>query len=513
MQLYHSLPATDYSWAAASIKSVRQLRGPKQRAVSQIVLARMELARLVVFSAIELGAHIAAAAAKTAAAIIQLPLRPLFGGVTSRAAIVDAGAHLARAAKLAPAILCAPVLGLARPEWSLDVFQRLSLVKESQGRFAAAITAAWNSRYRNHVLVTAALAIATIAIGRRHLLEPIDQGWSRLSSLGVFAGIAGIAATIIGVVRCRQARYSPENVITQHTVLTRYAEALKGAPINNMANRPNETGIVVTKGASPRVLEVWSKDDTILSSSDMGSMSCYALMKDGNILFSTNRGFFMKSPNGQFLGDLEGNGTFVTCIEQLSDQTIAAGHMDGSVQLLPSNGLMPKTLIGLTGQVSVITNLPDGGIIAGTLDVPAQREVAIWNKRNELVRVLNMNHLVYCLEPSTNGQCFATSFNSAVGILSLDGTVVATLGAVDGRILVNIIKWLSNGLITAGYTNGDVRIWNHNSGQEVAVLRGHTGSVYQIREDNSGGLITSSRDGTTRLWPLSKKPKAVEDSA
>ena len=56
-----------------------------------------------------------------------------------------------------------------------------------------------------------------------------------------------------------------------------------------------------------------------------------------------------------------------------------------------------------------------------------------------------------------------------------------------------------------------VRLWNPNTGNQKAVLRGHTDGVYGLAFSPDGGILASgSRDGTLRLWdPGTGQQKAV----
>lgn len=172
MELYRLLPATDFGVATLSIGLVKHLRTSKQGAFSQVILARVECVRLIVFSAIDLGVHIVAAALKFTAAVIQVPCYLMLGGITPRAALIDVHSHMARSGKLATAICGASLLGIVRPDWAVEMYQRLSLVEEPEGQFARVVDsirsvakAAWASPHRNQVLAGAAVAVAVLVGG------------------------------------------------------------------------------------------------------------------------------------------------------------------------------------------------------------------------------------------------------------------------------------------------------------------------------------------------------------
>lgn len=164
MQIYCALPSIDWGLISSPVDTVKRLRTSKQRNFNQVILARIELIRLIVLSAIELGVHVARATAKFTAAVISVPFYLIFGGPTPRVALIDSGSDMARSAKLALAIFCTPLLGLLRPEWSVSLYQRLSLVKVPNRRIARAferirsLATAWSPSLRN-----LALGVATVA--------------------------------------------------------------------------------------------------------------------------------------------------------------------------------------------------------------------------------------------------------------------------------------------------------------------------------------------------------------
>src|SRR5579871_2725507 len=57
--------------------------------------------------------------------------------------------------------------------------------------------------------------------------------------------------------------------------------------------------------------------------------------------------------------------------------------------------------------------------------------------------------------------------------------------------------------VLTGSRDGTARLWDASSGDEIAVLRGHEGSVSSVAFSPDGGrVVTTSYDGTARIWDI-----------
>jgi hypothetical protein len=198
MKLYSSLPSTEYRLSSWSyVDRVKHLRGQKQKAFNQIVLARLEITKFVFFSLIELGAHIAAATIKPTLALI--PLKALRQGITPRIALGDARKHLEHSLALSVSILAVPLLGLARPEWSIRLCQKMSTGLPASSRMARILHRMNNFRSTHHRLLATNLvtASATCLLVCRAWTSDIDRIIN--SNRGISYHWLGVSAFVVGL--------------------------------------------------------------------------------------------------------------------------------------------------------------------------------------------------------------------------------------------------------------------------------------------------------------------------
>jgi WD40 repeat protein len=136
----------------------------------------------------------------------------------------------------------------------------------------------------------------------------------------------------------------------------------------------------------------------------------------------------------------------------------------------------------------------------------ADKTLKIWNSTNNawsLIRTFtNHNNQVRSLEflgPNTMASC-GLDLTIRIWIIS-SGQIQKTLNLfLNG---VYSLKLLSNGIhLAAGLGNGNINIYNVNTGSLVSTLKGHTSIVYDLALINNDLLASASADFKVRVWNL-----------
>ena len=78
--------------------------------------------------------------------------------------------------------------------------------------------------------------------------------------------------------------------------------------------------------------------------------------------------------------------------------------------------------------------------------------------------------------------------------------LVRTLSGHGGG--VNALALTGDGRVVSGSSDGTVKVWDLNSGQEERTLSGHGGGVKALALTGDGRVVSGSSDGTVKVWDL-----------
>jgi WD40 repeat protein len=188
--------------------------------------------------------------------------------------------------------------------------------------------------------------------------------------------------------------------------------------------------------------------------------------------------------------------------------TIATAGFDKTAKLW---SYRPQSFLRLKGHndnVWGVSFSPDGSTIA---TASQDNTVQLWNRNGQKVPQTFPAHsdTVTSVTFSPDGKTIATtSKDDRVRIISLDGTVLRTLGGFEqsDSNQVDSLSFSPDGTIVVAVDwTGMIKAWNRD-GQEILSLRGHDDRIYDISFSPKGQMFaTASKDKTVKLWSLDGK--------
>jgi WD40 repeat protein/serine/threonine protein kinase/DNA-binding XRE family transcriptional regulator len=161
---------------------------------------------------------------------------------------------------------------------------------------------------------------------------------------------------------------------------------------------------------------------------------------------------------------------------------------------------------------------PDGRRIAAGSS-PSPNSVIIWDAATGAELLAVDTHGELCEETfnlvrdmawSPDGRRLAVAAQDAesgagCGVVVIDTSTGDTLLTLsEDESASRSLEWLPDGsIILTGHEDGQIRLWDTESGRAVGELNGHTGIVYDAAFSGDGSTIVSAgEDGTLRLWDV-----------
>ena len=205
--------------------------------------------------------------------------------------------------------------------------------------------------------------------------------------------------------------------------------------------------------------------------------------------------------SGQMHDPLPGHTIWVESVAFSPDgATLASGHLDGAVWLWDGAGGQLKALEGHTGLVYSVVFSPDRATLASS-----SRTVRLWNvPSSQMQGTLDSGVFASSVAFSPDGSTLASGHgDGAVWLWDMDsGQVKATLKGHAGTVLS--VTFSPDGTaLASGSNDNEIQLWDMDSGQVKTTLKGHADWISSMSFSPDGStLASSSGDGTVRLWDV-----------
>jgi WD40 repeat protein len=214
---------------------------------------------------------------------------------------------------------------------------------------------------------------------------------------------------------------------------------------------------------------------------------------------------------------LRGHAAPVTAVAFSADGTqIASGSVNGAVRLWDARRLVAgRELLAHDGAVTALAFRPgDATLASGSLD----GTVRTWSRTlagllADITGARGMTAAAF----SPDGRWLAIAPQGAGTIELWNPRTVDRLRVLDtAGAIVHQIVFAPDGrrvaaILASSAEDGDVRVWSLADGEAEAVLVGHERGAVGLAFNTDGArLVTTSGDGTVRLWEVSSGRRLLE---
>jgi WD40 repeat protein len=282
-------------------------------------------------------------------------------------------------------------------------------------------------------------------------------------------------------------------------------------------------GKVVASGGNaevgaPAELKLWDigTGDAKLTLTENQAVRWVAFSPDGKHLATAEHDGSAKlrdPATGAVRHVLLGHAAGLDCVVFSPDsKTLATTSWDRTLKVWDAGtGELLKTLAGHPDKVYTAAFSPNGkSLLSGSNDGTAR----LWDVASAASRMTLNTHesLVHNVAFAPDGKLFATAgwdkavrfWDASTGkcekTLEHGAGVLAIAFSPDGKLLASGTM-LDEDELAAGRRRPEVKLWEVETGKEIAALEGHTHHVYGVAFSPDGKLLaTASFDRTVKLW-------------
>lgn len=284
-------------------------------------------------------------------------------------------------------------------------------------------------------------------------------------------------------------------------ILTGHSDAITGIVIS-------DDGRVLTSGADQRLVD-WGSDVTLASPDILpvdAPLTVLARTLDQKLVAGDANGNLtvidLITPTDPLIVAVHGEA--ISAITELVDGRLAVASVDGGVAVFGLDDPTATTTLPHDLEVTAVDGLPDGSVVTAAVD----GAVRIWPPSGGAPSAIieTLGAPVTAVHVLSDGSIAAASVDGRIHITApLDAAVPeleieAHAGAI--RALFEFDDERFGRSLASGSDDTTIRLFSLESGQQWQQLDGHGDLVSAIEQLPDGRLVSTSADGTGRVWDL-----------
>jgi WD40 repeat protein len=220
------------------------------------------------------------------------------------------------------------------------------------------------------------------------------------------------------------------------------------------------------------------------------------------IIGDSNGKIRVYSEHFKLLNSFVAHSDWINRIIPLPNRLAATNSYDTLVKIWDSKWNLLLTYNGHNGIVAGLEYIDSDIIASGSCD----QTIQIWSIRNgEKIRIINASAPVWSLKVLSNRNHIACGLdNGNINIYNINtgGLIVILLGHTSW--VMDFVLISDRNLLASSSYNSDatVRIWDLTTNTNKFTLSGHTSNVFGLKLISSDILASGSEDKTVKLWNI-----------